>query len=65
VLFDPRTDAEETVNAPGLAEAILQGLSLAQQDGIRARCRAQAAKFSWPVLGPRIEQLYGLEGPTG
>lgn len=62
VLFDPQTDGEETSNAPGLADAILQGLSLSQQDSIRHRCRAQAAKFSWPVLGPRIERVYGLEG---
>ncbi|HWB83060.1 MAG TPA: glycosyltransferase family 4 protein [Bryobacteraceae bacterium] len=62
VLFDPRTNGEETENAAGLADAILRGLALSEQNGIRERCRAQAARFSWPVLGPRIEQVYGFEG---
>jgi len=58
VLFDPRSDGEETRNTAGLADAILQGLALAEKTDTPARCRAQAARFAWPVLGPQIQRLY-------
>jgi phosphatidylinositol alpha-mannosyltransferase len=58
VLFEPRSTGEETHNAAGLADAILQGLSLAAQPGTRLRCRTHARQYCWPVLGPRIEALY-------
>lgn len=58
VLFDPRTDGEETHNAGGLAEAILEGLNLAERSGTRDRCRAHALTFSWDAIGPRIEKVY-------
>ncbi|MBI2527820.1 MAG: glycosyltransferase family 4 protein [Candidatus Rokubacteria bacterium] len=58
VLFDPGTDGEETKNDEGLAAAILEGLALSERPGTRERCRAHAARFSWEVLGPRVEDLY-------
>ena len=58
VLFDPRTDGEETRNVRGLADAILEGLALSANSETRARCRAHATKYSWPVIGPQIERLY-------
>ena len=57
-LFDPGTDGEETQNDEGLAAAILEGLALSERAGTRERCRAHAARFSWEVLGPRVEDLY-------
>jgi phosphatidylinositol alpha-mannosyltransferase len=58
VLFEPRTDGEETHNANGLAEGILEGLALAAKPETRRACRAHAQQFCWPVIGPRIEALY-------
>ena len=58
LLFDPRTDGQETQNDEGLAAAILEGLALSERAGTRERCRAHAARFSWEVLGPRVEDLY-------
>lgn len=58
VLFEPLTDGEETRNVAGLADAILQGLALAEKPETRDRCRAHAAQYAWPVLGPQIERLY-------
>jgi len=58
VLFDPRTDGEETHNATGLAEAILEGLSLSERSGTRAKCRAHAQHYSWAAVGPSIERVY-------
>lgn len=58
VLFDPKTDGEETRNAIGLAEAILEGLALAERPDTRARCRAHASNYAWPAIGPQIERLY-------
>jgi phosphatidyl-myo-inositol alpha-mannosyltransferase len=58
VLFDPRTAGEETSNAGGLAEAILEGLQLAGRSATRDKCRAHALTFSWGAIGPRIERVY-------
>jgi phosphatidyl-myo-inositol alpha-mannosyltransferase len=58
VLFDPKTNGEETHNASGLAEAILQAIALSEQAGTRARCRAHASRFGWAAAGPRLERLY-------
>jgi glycosyltransferase involved in cell wall biosynthesis len=58
VLFDPQTDGQETRNARGLAEAIFEGLALAEKPDTRQRCRAHAQRYCWPVIGPRIEALY-------
>jgi glycosyltransferase involved in cell wall biosynthesis len=58
VLFDPQTGGEETHNARGLADAILEGLILAEKPGTRARCRAHAYGYGWAAVWPRIEQLY-------
>lgn len=58
VLFDSKTDQEETTNTSGLAEAIVEGIALSERNGVRERCRAHATQFSWPVLGPRIEEVY-------
>ena len=58
VLFDPQTDGEETHNAAGLAEAILEGLRLSERSETRTRCRAHAQNYSWAAVGPRIEGVY-------
>jgi glycosyltransferase involved in cell wall biosynthesis len=58
VLFEPKTNEQETRNAHGLAEAILQGLEISQHEGVRERCRAHAGRFSMGQLGPQIEKLY-------
>ena len=58
VLFEPMTNGEETLNFEGLAEALFRGLALSRCAGIRQRCRAHAADFSWEVLGPKIERVY-------
>jgi glycosyltransferase involved in cell wall biosynthesis len=58
VLFEPMTETDETRNADGLAQAILEVLQLAGQPGTADACRAQAAKFSAPQIGAQIEALY-------
>ena len=58
VLFDPLTEAEETCNAEGLCQAMLQGLELAAKPGVRERCRTHAAQFSDRALGPVFERVY-------
>lgn len=58
VLFDPLTNGEETMNIEGLAEAIMKGLALSQEQGIRERCRAHAERFSCSTSGPMIERIY-------
>ena len=58
VLFDPKSDQEETMNVEGLAEALIEAVSLSQRDGIRLRCRAHAQQFSTQASGHRVEQLY-------
>ncbi len=58
VLFDPRSDGPEAKNEEGLVEAILEGLSLSEGQGIRDRCRAHAQKFSAQAQGPLYEELY-------
>jgi glycosyltransferase involved in cell wall biosynthesis len=63
ILFDPRSNGEQTSNAAGLAEALVSGLGLASSSGIRERCRAHAEQYSWPRLGPAFETLYGAGRP--
>jgi glycosyltransferase involved in cell wall biosynthesis len=58
VLFNPKTDGEETHNAVGLADAILEGLALSEKTGTRAACRAHALGYGWGAVGPRIESVY-------
>jgi glycosyltransferase involved in cell wall biosynthesis len=58
VLFEPGGQGEEASNAEGLAQALLDGLALAQREGTRQRCRQHAERFSWEAIGPRIEELY-------
>jgi phosphatidylinositol alpha-mannosyltransferase len=57
-LFDPETDGEETPNIEGLADALLRGLRLSEQEGVRERCRAHVEQWSWNAVGPRYEELY-------
>jgi phosphatidylinositol alpha-mannosyltransferase len=57
-LFDPRTNGEETANADGLTQAILDGLAMSAQAGIRRRCREYAEQYTWGVWGPKFEELY-------
>jgi phosphatidylinositol alpha-mannosyltransferase len=59
VVFDPETKNMETRNARGLAEAIVQGLELSRKSESRVNCRKAAERFSWGVLGPAYERLYG------
>ena len=56
--FDPRSNGQETSNVEGLTEALLAGLDLAQQTGVRERCRAHAARYSTETIGPILEALY-------
>lgn len=67
VLFDPKSAGVESSNYEGLAEAISQGLELAEMPGTRDRCRAHAERFSWQALGPVVEELYrtGNVAPAG
>lgn len=58
VLFDPLNRGEEATNSEGLAAAILEGLELSRQDGVRRRCRAHAELLSSQAVGPRVERLY-------
>jgi phosphatidylinositol alpha-mannosyltransferase len=58
VLFDPDSDGEQTRNADGLAEAIVEGVALADRPGVRQACRTHAERYGSAVLGPRIEHLY-------
>ena len=57
-LFDPQTEAEETHNAQGLCDAMLQGLELASLPQTKLRCRTRAEQFSTRVQGPLLESLY-------
>ena len=41
-----------------LAEAIMQGLRLAQLPETSGLCARAAEQFSWENLGPRYEELY-------
>lgn len=61
ILFEPETDGEETHNVDGLADALLRGLRLAEEDGVRERCRAHVARWSWENVGPQYEALYAGE----
>jgi glycosyltransferase involved in cell wall biosynthesis len=58
VLFDPQTEGEETSNAAGLCQAMLQGLELASRTAVRENCRAHAANFAACVQGPEFERVY-------
>ena len=58
VLFDPQSSDQETRNAPGLAEALVEGLRLAQTTGIRERCRAHVQQYSTHSIGPVLEKFY-------
>jgi len=58
VLFDPLTADQETRNVQGLADALLEGLDLAQQPGIRERCRAHVQQYSTESIGPVLEKFY-------
>lgn len=63
--FDPQTDGQETMNAEGLAEAIVAALPLAERSDTRHRCRARAERYTWAVLGPEYEKLYRLKTAAG
>lgn len=58
VLFDAGTTGEQTTNVEGLADALIAGLALAAEPGVRDRCREHAAQYAWPRLGPGFESLY-------
>jgi glycosyltransferase involved in cell wall biosynthesis len=57
-LFEPETDGEETSNFEGLADALLRGLRLSEEEGIRERCRTHVEQWSWEAVGPGYEALY-------
>lgn len=56
-LFDPGSFTDQTRNARGLAEAVLEVLKQGKTPAIQAACRARAEQLSWSRLGPRYEQL--------
>ena len=58
VLFEPLTNGEQTSNAGGLADALVEALKLSAQPGIRARCRQHVEQYSWEALGGNFERLY-------
>jgi phosphatidyl-myo-inositol alpha-mannosyltransferase len=58
VTFNPQTDALWTDNVEGLVEAIRRGLALSQKPGVHLRCRQEARKRCWDVVGVEYEKLY-------
>lgn len=56
--FEPLTEDQETRNASGLAEAIVDALPLARDPATATRCRERAELLSWERLGPEYESLY-------
>lgn len=56
-LFDPGEFADQTVNAQGLAEAILEVLARGKNAAVSAACQARAESLSWTALGPEYEQV--------
>jgi phosphatidylinositol alpha-mannosyltransferase len=58
VLFEAKAELHETMNVEGLAEAILEGLTLSKKSGVRQNCRNHAMKFSYEALGPIYEDIY-------
>lgn len=58
VLFEPMSEGQETQNATGLAEALIQGLYLSRSPGIRERCRAHVQQYSTQHIGPILEKFY-------
>lgn len=57
-LFDPQTDGFETTNADGLAEAMVQGLTLAGRRETIPACRRAAERYGWRTVGPRYTELH-------
>ncbi|MEO7142884.1 MAG: glycosyltransferase family 4 protein [Bryobacteraceae bacterium] len=65
-LFDPGENCGvEPTNAEGLAAAMEECLDLSRQAETAYRCRAEAEKYSWAILGLRFEELFErLAGPA-
>jgi glycosyltransferase involved in cell wall biosynthesis len=57
-MFDPQTNSFATINAEGLAEALLAGIRLADQPGVSQACRQRSLDYSWEKLGPGFDKLY-------
>ena len=58
-LFDPGpANGAEPVNAPGLAQALLECLELSRRPETALRCRERAEEFGWDRIGPVFEDLY-------
>jgi phosphatidylinositol alpha-mannosyltransferase len=58
VLFDPGTNGKEAVNKEGLAQAMLDALTLYADPNLSQRCRATAQRFSWDHLLPKVKQVH-------
>lgn len=58
VLFDPKTDTEETTNAEGLAAALHEGIRLSAQPETRVNCRRHGETFTLETVGPQFERFY-------
>jgi phosphatidyl-myo-inositol alpha-mannosyltransferase len=58
VLFDPREELGEATNEVGLAEAMREGLELAEKSETAECCERAAQEYSWERVGPRYEELY-------
>lgn len=57
-LFDPGDNVDiEPTNSQGLAAALETVIDIASDPTTAQRCRAQALRYSWEMLGPRYERL--------
>jgi phosphatidyl-myo-inositol alpha-mannosyltransferase len=68
-LFEPGDDSTgEPTNVEGLAQALDEGITLAQDPGISERCREYAMQYTWQKIGARYEQelkrAAGLSNPV-
>lgn len=58
-MFEPGEAAHSATNVAGLADAVVRAAALAQEPGIRERCRMQAHHFGWRAMAPRYARLLG------
>ena len=57
-LFDPGpTNFAEPSNDSGLADAMIEALSLSRDPATAERCRRSADRFSWSRVGPQFENV--------
>ncbi len=56
-LFEAGEFSIVSENVSGLAEAVINTISMTSDSGLAARCKARAEQFNWDNLGPMYEQL--------